>query len=161
MAKVDLAKQPYNLDAKGVKWVEDTIANMTIDEKIGQLFFNMGTSTEPKYLKDVLDTYHISGVRYNKSNADIVYEQNKVLQGHSKYPVLTAANTEAGGDGAANDGTYIGHEVKIAATNDSKYAYEMGRIAGVDLVDSFTGFEDTRYSSADKYANRINPAKTK
>ncbi len=101
MAKVDLAKQPYNLDAEGVKWVEDTIANMTIDEKIGQLFFNMGTSTEPEYLKDVLDTYHISGVRYNKSNTDIVYEQNKVLQGHSKYPVLIAANTEAGGDGAA------------------------------------------------------------
>ena len=73
----------------------------------------MGASTEPEYLKDVLDTYHISGVRYNKSNADVVYEQNKVLQGHSKYPVLMAANTEAGGDGAANDGTYIGHEVKL------------------------------------------------
>jgi hypothetical protein len=91
----------------------------------------------------------------------LFYEQNKVLQGHSKYPVLIAANTEAGGDGAASDGTYIGHEVRIVATNDSKYAYEMGRIAGGDLVDSFTGFEDTRYSSADKYANRINPAKTK
>lgn len=55
----------------------------------------------------------------------LFYEQNKVLQGHSKYPVLIAVNTEAGGDGAANDGAYIGHEVKIAATNDSKYAYEM------------------------------------
>lgn len=32
---------------------------------------------------------------------------------------------------------------------------------GVDPVDSFTGFEDTRYSSADVYVNRINPAKTK
>ena len=76
---------------------------MKIHEKFGQLFFNMGASTEPEYLKDVLDTYHISGVRYNKSNADVVYEQNKVLQGHSKYPVLMAANTGAGGDGAAND----------------------------------------------------------
>ncbi len=72
MAKVDLTKQPYNLDAEGVKWIEDTIANMTIDEKIGQLFFNMAVSTEPEYLKDVLDTYHISGVCYNKSNADVV-----------------------------------------------------------------------------------------
>ena len=86
---------------------------MKIHEKFGQLFFNMGASTEPEYLKDVLDTYHISRVRYNKSNADVVYEQNKVLQGHSKYPVLIAANTGAGGDGAANDGTYIGHEVKL------------------------------------------------
>ncbi|RPA60408.1 beta-hexosaminidase [Aerococcus agrisoli] len=134
MAKVDLTKQPYNLDAEDIKWVEDSIASMSVDEKIGQLFFNMGASTEPEYLKDVLDTYHISGVRYNKSKAEIVYEQNKVLQGHSKYPVLIAANTEAGGNGAANDGTYVGHEVKIAATNDPKYAYEMGRIAGIEAA---------------------------
>lgn len=32
---------------------------------------------------------------------------------------------------------------------------------GVDPVDSYTGFDDTRYSAADVYANRINPAKTK
>lgn len=134
MAKVDLTKQPYNLDAEGVKWVEDTIASMSVDEKIGQLFFNMGASAEPEYLKDVLDTYHIAGVRYNKSNADTVYGQNKTLQENSKIPVLIAANTEAGGNGAATDGTYVGHEVKIAATNDPKYAYEMGRIAGVEAA---------------------------
>ncbi|MCZ0717873.1 glycoside hydrolase family 3 protein [Aerococcus kribbianus] len=134
MATVDLTKQPYNLDDKAIQWVEDTIANMSLDEKIGQLFFNMGASTEEDYLKDVLDNYHIAGVRYNKSNADVVYDQNRVLQENSKIPVLIAANTEAGGDGAAKDGTYIGHEVKIAATNDPKYAYEMGRIAGVEAA---------------------------
>lgn len=32
---------------------------------------------------------------------------------------------------------------------------------GIDPVDSYTGFDDTRYSAADVYANRINPAKTK
>ncbi len=53
--------------------------------------------------------------------------------------MLIAANTEAGGDGAANDGTYIGHEVKIVATNDSKYAYEMGCIAVLtQLIHSLT-----------------------
>ncbi|PJH69073.1 beta-hexosaminidase, partial [Salmonella enterica subsp. enterica serovar Typhimurium] len=40
------------------------------------------------------------------------------------------ANTEAGGDGAVTDGTKVGDEVKIAATDDPKYAYEMGRISG-------------------------------
>lgn len=130
MQKVDLTKAPYNLDKKGVQWVEDTIKNMSIDEKIGQLFFNMGASAEEDYLKSVLDTYHIAGVRYNKSDADTVYNQNKILQENSKIPVLIAANTEAGGDGACTDGTYVGHEVKLAATNDPKYGYEMGRIAG-------------------------------
>lgn len=83
MAKVDLTKQPYNLDAEDIKWVEDSIASMSIDEKIGQLFFNMGASTEPEYLKDVLDTYHISGVRYNKSKANVSVTENSNLdQGH-------------------------------------------------------------------------------
>ena len=35
---VNLKAKPYNLDDQGVKWVKDTIANMTIEEKIGQLF---------------------------------------------------------------------------------------------------------------------------
>ncbi len=54
---------------------------MTIHEKFGQLFFNMGASTEPEYLKDVLDTYHISGVRYNKSNADVVLRTKQSIAG--------------------------------------------------------------------------------
>ena len=49
---------------------------------------------------------------------------------------MIAANTEMGGNGASTDGTNIGNEVKIAATNDPKYAYEMGRVSGVKLLPS-------------------------
>ena len=35
--RVDLTTKPYNLDAEGIKWVEDTIAGMSVEEKIGQL----------------------------------------------------------------------------------------------------------------------------
>ena len=129
---VNLRIKPYNLDDEGVKWVKDTIANMTIEEKIGQLFINMGASRDEEYLKNVLDNYHIAGVRYNPGTAEEVYEQNKILQENSKIPLLIAANTESGGNGACVDGTYIGNEVKIAATNDKRYAYEMGRVSGVE-----------------------------
>lgn len=131
---VNLKAMPYNLDDEGVKWVQDTIANMTIEEKIGQLFVNMGSSRDKEYLKGVLDNYHIGGVRYNPSKASEVYDQNKILQENSKIPLLIAANTEAGGNGACGDGTFIGHEVKIAATNDTKYAYELGRVSGVEAA---------------------------
>lgn len=131
---VDLKTKPYNLDDEAIRWVKDTIANMTDEEKIGQLFINMGASREEEYLKSVVDSYYIAGVRYNKASAEEVYEQNRILQENSKIPLLIAANTEAGGDGACVDGTYIGHEVKIAATNDTKYAYEMGRVAGVEAA---------------------------
>ncbi|MBQ3422758.1 MAG: beta-hexosaminidase, partial [Romboutsia sp.] len=131
---VNLKAKPYNLDEQGIKWVEDTIANMTIEEKIGQLFINMGASRDEEYLKSVLDNYHIAGVRYNPGSASEVYDQNKILQENSKIPLLIAANTEAGGNGACTDGTYIGNEVKIASTNDKKYAYEMGRVSGVEAA---------------------------
>ena len=41
--RVDLTTKPYNLDAEGIKWVKDTIAGMSVEEKIGQLFINMGS----------------------------------------------------------------------------------------------------------------------
>jgi len=35
---VDLSAKPYYLSAEQIRWVEDTIAGMTVEEKIGQLF---------------------------------------------------------------------------------------------------------------------------
>lgn len=129
---VDLKAKPFNLSDSDIKWVMDTIESMTIEEKIGQLFVNMGSQRTKEYLKGVLDTYHIGAVRYNPGKAEEVWEQNYILQTESKIPLLIAANTERGGDGACTDGTEVGYQVKVAATNDTKYAYEMGRVAGIE-----------------------------
>jgi beta-N-acetylhexosaminidase len=132
---VNLAVKPYNLDEVGIQWVKDTIAGMTIEEKIGQLFVNMGASRDENYLKSVVNSYHIGGVRYNPGLAADVYEQNRILQENSRIPLLIAANTEGGGNGACTDGTYVGHQVKLAATTDPiKYAYEMGRVSGIEAA---------------------------
>jgi beta-N-acetylhexosaminidase len=134
MVKVDLKAKPYNLTDADIKWVSDTINSMSIDEKIGQLFINMGSSRTEEYLTEILNNYHIAGVRYNPGKAEEVYEQNRILQENSKIPLLIAANTEAGGNGACTDGTEVGVEIKIGATNDTKYAYEMGRVSGVEAA---------------------------
>ena len=105
---VDLTKKPYNLDQEAIDWIEETISNMSVDEKIGQLFVNMGAERSEEYLTGVLDEYKIAAVRYNKGPASEVYDQNYILQTKSKIPLLIAANTEAGGDGAVTDGTKIG-----------------------------------------------------
>ena len=39
---VDLKATPFNLDDEAIEWVNTTIAEMTGEEKIGQLFVNMG-----------------------------------------------------------------------------------------------------------------------
>lgn len=131
---VDLTAKPYNLSEEDIDWVNTTIESMSLDEKIGQLFVNMGASRDEEYLTSVLDTYHIGAVRYNPGTAAEVWEQNRILQSNAKIPLLIAANTERGGDGAVTDGTYVGHAVKIASTNDPVYAYELGRISGVEAA---------------------------
>ena len=78
--KVDLKAKPYYLSEEDIKWVEDTIAGMSVEEKIGQLFFNMGSSREEEYLKMTVNKYHIGGIRYNPATAEEVYEQNRILQ---------------------------------------------------------------------------------
>lgn len=129
---VDLTVAPYELDEDAVRWVEDTIAGMTDEEKIGQLFVNMGASRDPEYLADVVRQYKFGAVRYNPGTAAEVLEQNRVLQENSRIPLLIASNAEAGGNGACTDGTYVGYPIKVGATNEPRYAYEMGRISGVE-----------------------------
>jgi len=155
MFMVDLKAQPFNLDDEGVAWVEQTIAAMSDEEKIGQLFVNMGAERTEEYLTGVLDTYHIGAVRYQPSKAEEVWEQNHILQTKSKIPMLIAANTEAGGNGACTDGTYVGWEAKVAATGDVRYAYELGRISGIEA--SAVGCNWSFAPIVDIYRNWRNP----
>ncbi len=74
---VNMKEKPFHLTEEDCKWVEDVIAGMTVDEKIGQLFFNMGASREEAYLKMTVNDYHIGGIRYNPGTAEEVYEQNR------------------------------------------------------------------------------------
>ena len=38
---VNLKEKPYYLNDEQIKWVEDTILNMSDEEKVGQLFVNL------------------------------------------------------------------------------------------------------------------------
>ena len=131
---VDMKAKPFHLTNEDCKWVEDTIADMSLDEKIGQLFFNMGSSREEDYLKMTVNDYHIGGIRYNPGKAEEIHEQNRILQENSKIPLIIACNTENGGDGACTDGTMIGSQTKIAATGNADYAYELGRMANKEAA---------------------------
>lgn len=131
---VDFKAKPFCLSDEDAAWVMDTIAGMTPEEKIGQLFFNMGSSRDEAYLKEAVEKYHIGAVRYNPGKSDEIWEQNRILQENAKIPLLIACNTEGGGDGACSDGTPIGYPVKIGATGDEKYAFELGRIANKEAA---------------------------
>ena len=131
---VDLKANPYFLSDEDCKWVEDTIAGMSDEEKVGQLFFQLTSSFEESHLRELMEKYHLGGCRYNPAPGAAVQEQNRKLQKYAKIPIFIACNTEAGGDGACADGTAIGTGVKIAATGKTEYAYELGRMANEEAA---------------------------
>ncbi len=129
---VDLTQKPFFLNPQDIEWVEKTIASMTLEEKIGQLFINLGRSRAPEYLKNLLDQFHIGGARYMPGSAVEIQKQNNFLQQHTKIPLLIAANCDAGGNGACNDGTYIATSAQCGATTDTQAAYQVGYVSGVE-----------------------------
>lgn len=134
MDLVDLKAKPYHLTDEDCKWVEDTIAGMSDEEKVGQLFFQLTSSQEESYLKELMEKYHLGGCRYNPMPGKAVQEQNRKLQRYAKIPVFIACNTEAGGDGACADGTMIGSGVKIGATDNEEYAYALGKMSNEEAA---------------------------
>ena len=131
---VNLRAKPYNLHEADIAWVENTIAAMTDEEKVGQLFWQLCLSDNEMYLKDLMERYHLGGCRYNGMPGAKVLEQNRNLQKYAKIPVFIACNPETGGNGICPDGTFVSSQVKIGATGKPEYAQAMGRISGAQIA---------------------------
>ncbi|MCM1284243.1 MAG: hypothetical protein NC180_05920 [Muribaculaceae bacterium] len=125
---MDLKKKPFNLNDADIAWVEKTLEKMTLEEKIGQLFCPIGYSTEPEYL-DMLLNFHIGGLFFRDGVGEEMKRTFAYAQTHSQIPLLIPSNLEAGGDGAATDGTPYGKQLACAAAGDAKYAYRLGKIS--------------------------------
>lgn len=127
---VNLREKPFYLDDEGIQWVEDTIASMTIEEKVGQLFVQMRKSLDPDAVKDTLNSWHQGGLRWQGGDRKQVYDQNKLYQENSRIPLLIAANCDNGGDGCLSDGTYVATAAAAAAEGGNQTAYDIGYVAG-------------------------------
>jgi beta-N-acetylhexosaminidase len=107
MSKVNLREHPFDLSDNQVEWVKTTIEGMSIEEKIGQLFFPMGFSTKEKDIEEMITKYHVGGMMYRTGKAKKVLKAHRFIQNTSKIPLFLAANLEAGGNGIINEGTFF------------------------------------------------------
>lgn len=129
MCKIDLTAAPFNLTADAIKWVEETRAQMSLEEKIGQLFCPLGMSPEQDYLQREIVDRHVGGILFRNGRGSEMQGVHNFLQQQSKIPLLIAANLEAGGDGIAVDGTAFGKQLGVAAADDKQHAYHLGKVA--------------------------------
>ncbi|MDO5285621.1 MAG: glycoside hydrolase family 3 N-terminal domain-containing protein [Actinomycetia bacterium] len=136
---VDLTASPYLLDEEQIAWVEQTLASMSLEEQVGQLFVNLfhfgpdsfsGNSLTPT---EILQRFHIGGARYFGGPSDQVQQLINELQAASKIPLLVAANCDSGGNGACSDGTYIASGAQTEATGSTEVAYHAGLVSGREM----------------------------
>ena len=136
---VDLKAAPYHLDDEQLAWVEQTLADMTVDEQVGQLFTNLfffgvdEFSGNPYTAEEILEKFHIGVARYHGGTADKVQELLNRLQAASKIPLLIAANCDSGGNGAMSDGTYVASGAQTEASQSIEVARNAGYVSGREM----------------------------
>jgi beta-N-acetylhexosaminidase len=144
------------LDKAGERWVQTTLARMTLDEKIGQMIvpaFNstyLSTDSEEfdrlsKLVRDVQvggfimfgGTEPAPNVLLNPTYGTVILGQPLAaastlnrLQDLSKTPLLNAADFESGAGFRLAGATAFPREMAFGAANDERLTYEAGKIAG-------------------------------
>ena len=151
---VSVAAETPGKDA--TRWVEKTLASLTLDEKIGQLVVPSFESTylpsdsdEYARLADLVSSRHVGGfivfggtepappVLLNPTYGTVILGQpleaaatlNR-LQRLSKLPLLNAADFEFGVGMRISGGTQFPHAMALGATDDPALAEQAARIIG-------------------------------
>ena len=126
---MDLKAKPFYLSDEDIKWVEETKASLTLDEKLGQLFFPIGYSPNEQYLQYEILSKNPGGLMFRTGKTEELFDAYSYLQTNSKVPMLLAANLEAGGDGIVLEGTSFGKQMQVAATGDPEQAYRLAKVS--------------------------------
>ena len=127
---IDYKAKPFYLSGDQIAWVEETLASMTTEEKIGQIFCITDTTTDPDELKELVRRYHPGGFMYRAGEGAAIQRAYRAMQEASKIPMLLPCNLESGGNGLATNGTFFGKEMEIAATGEPEQARRFGFICG-------------------------------
>lgn len=132
MSAVDLKAIPFCLDDRACAWVHDTLASMSLREKVGQMFCCLSADDSTEALAKLYEEIPFGGLTFRAGPAKLVRERTEFIQHHAKIPVLISANLENGGSGIATDGTEFASQLEAAATGDTHYARLLGEICGAE-----------------------------
>lgn len=136
------------LSSAAAQWVESTLAQMTLDEKVGQLLFTTyhGTFTAtdaPAYadMTHDVEKLHVGGfinitqsspLGIVKSQAYPTAVLSNQLQAKSKLPLLIGADFERGTAMRLDEGTSFPTAMALAAGGNPKDAYSMGKVTALE-----------------------------
>lgn len=128
---INLKEKPYYLKDEEINWVQATLKSMSEEEKLGQLFCLI-TYSDQQDLRQLANKYKPGGLMCRPMPAEQVVNAVKILQENSRIPMLISANLEKGGTGIAEEGTFMGSQMQVAATDEDEMAYKLGTVCGTE-----------------------------
>ncbi len=134
---VDLKAKPFFLSDGEIRWVEETIASMSPEEKLSQLFVLLKAvpGADEGRIKNLMETARPGGMRWQGGDAETVRRQNALFQKYSRVPVFIAANCDDGGCGALpKEGTFVATAAEAGASEGTETAYRMGYVSGKEAA---------------------------
>ena len=125
---INLKAKPFFLHDDQIAWVKNTLASMTIEEKIGQLFVMMTylPGVDGEKIKTEVTSWHQGGLRWQRKDSREAWKQNRLYQQYSGIPLLIAGNCDTGGAECVPDGTYVATAAQATAGGDPDTAYHIG-----------------------------------
>ncbi|MFC1509856.1 glycoside hydrolase family 3 N-terminal domain-containing protein [Candidatus Omnitrophota bacterium] len=120
-------------------WVENTLASMSVGEKVGQLlcpriYGHFLSSDADEYLEYVrwIEEYHIGGVEiFGGDVYGAAFLLNR-LQAASKNPLLVTCDAETGMGHRIKGTTHLTHNMGLGATGSVQAAYNQGKITAIE-----------------------------
>ena len=121
---VNLKAKPFYLSDEAVKWVEDTLNSMSLNDKLGQLFCPSAMG-DLNMLIDEMDRIGLKpgGTLFRKASALELRSKVETVQNHYDIPLLIAADLDRGASNLLVEGTPNGHHMQLGATGDPEVAY--------------------------------------
>ncbi|MBO4218654.1 MAG: glycoside hydrolase family 3 protein [Erysipelotrichaceae bacterium] len=147
---VNYREKPFYLDDEKIRWVEETLASLTLEEKCGQLFCIAAFGNLDQII-EMYDRLPYGSLMYRPNDAKSVERANRILREKLKVAPLVAANLESGGSGVAQEGTLYGPQLQVGASGRHENAFHLGQISareakavGVNLA--FAPVVDVNYN---------------
>ena len=130
--KKQLTSAPFCLDEGQLAWVEDTLASMSTEDRLRQLFCLITYSDDAEELRRLAEQVRPGGVMSRPVPSGQALRSIRTLQEYSHIPLLISANLESGGNGLLTDGTCFAKPMAVAATDDVEQARRLGEICGTE-----------------------------
>ena len=66
---IDFKGNPFYLNDQRIAWVRDTLASMSLEEKVGQLFCPISYSADPGYMMGAILRHKVGGLLFKTSQS--------------------------------------------------------------------------------------------